>query len=668
MPDLSSDRCPQCGADLTPFKETGPLSFCLQCKFPLMLVAGKYRLIKVLGEGGFGTVYLARHVQLERNADRVVKVIKPEVFATEGMDKRFIREVQVTSDISQRNEHIVRIYDDFGEIPNLGHFYVMEYLKGQALTDYISDRSNLPDLRWSFSVMAQLCDAMQAAHDENIVHRDLKPDNLLLIEKRRAPHFLKVLDFGIAKPLTEEGSPSPRLTQGALGTPFYMSPEQGMNKGADHRADIYSMGVIFFEMLTGRIPFVPEGQETTISSLEVMTNKLMQDPPNPVEIAPDRGIPPKVGAVIQRALAKEPNERFQSAEEFWYQLAEAAGELASDVSQTSFTPLITQHPAPSIQDSASLTTVTSQQFNSSTPLINTPPAPNEPFVETVIAPPPSPNPMLSSPAPNISAISSNGNFIPSPSTFEVDAPFESGSKTALLDSSSIDSTDSFLSKEESRVLFNSLEEAEPPKKGRKWWLLLLALLFIGAYATWYIIQLRAQQAALATDLADDDTEIIRGKLAPKMDAHPHKHSIKHSPKKRQTPPIRPRKIIPPRKAVVLKRHIKKRQLHRSRKKKRKTYRRIASSHRKKKSLCPQPRWIYLKIRPYSAKNTEIDLEVGHSKRVRAGVCVPPNAGRISISQAGYDPCIFRLPSGKSFLTIRLRESGGIVDEGYCLRR
>jgi serine/threonine-protein kinase len=159
----------------------------------VLLFAGKYRLSSLLGEGGFGKVYLARHLHLKRNAERVIKIIKIDKIAHPSMEERFYREVQVTSDLSQRNEHIVRIFDDFGEVPQLGHFYVMEYLQGEPLANYTLEPKQLAPLEWIMDTFGQLCEAMQAAHEEGIIHRDLKPDNILLVERNKKSNFVKIL-------------------------------------------------------------------------------------------------------------------------------------------------------------------------------------------------------------------------------------------------------------------------------------------------------------------------------------------------------------------------------------------------------------------------------------------------------------------------------------------
>jgi serine/threonine protein kinase len=286
-----------------------------------LLVAGKYQLLKQIGEGGFSMVYLASHVGLERNASRVVKLLKPELFDVPGVDRRFYREVQLTSELSQENNHIVRIYDDFGKIDQLGYYYVMEHLEGKVLSEYVEDERRLPEVDWCLDVIQQVCQGMQVAHEAGVIHRDLKPDNLFLVKRRKKENFVKILDFGIAGLHESAPGKESRFTQGPIGTPYYMSPEQGMNQPPDARSDLYSIGIILYELLTGHIPFVPKGKEHLVSALEVMASKMMSDPVAPDQMRRDRGISPELSALVMRLLAKNPDERIQTIEDLQEQLA-----------------------------------------------------------------------------------------------------------------------------------------------------------------------------------------------------------------------------------------------------------------------------------------------------------------------------------------------------------
>ena len=222
MQMLAIESCPRCGNKIER-EISQEIFFCSRCKFPLILVAGKYLLLDELDEGGFGTIYKAKHIYLKKDALRAIKIIHPKR-VNPTLKKRFYREVQITSSISMHNEHIVRIYDDFGEIPNYSIFYVMEYLRGKPLTKYILEVDPLP-LDWILHIFGQLCNAINAIHQRGIIHRDLKPENLFLIKQPQNPYFLKVIDFGIAKPINTDKKLT-SLTQGLMGSPHYISPER----------------------------------------------------------------------------------------------------------------------------------------------------------------------------------------------------------------------------------------------------------------------------------------------------------------------------------------------------------------------------------------------------------------------------------------------------------
>jgi serine/threonine protein kinase len=273
-----------------------------------MLVANKYRLHQMISEGGFSRVYLAHHIHLLDDNARVIKVIKPEVFEQPGMDTRFYREVRITASLSQRNEHIVRIYDDFGEESQLGYYYVMEYLQGLPLSKY--GTRPLP-LGTALAIFDQLCDAISEAHDAAIIHRDLKPDNIYLIHRHQRDNFVKILDFGIAKPLNT--TTQHNLTLGAIGTPHYMAPEQCLAQEVCPGTDIYAMGLILYELLTGRLPFnLPEPSRHAIFSI---FNAHISLPPISLRQHQPQ-LSEDIEQILFQALAKSPTERFASVTEF----------------------------------------------------------------------------------------------------------------------------------------------------------------------------------------------------------------------------------------------------------------------------------------------------------------------------------------------------------------
>ncbi len=297
--------CPQCGVE---DKTSQPGPYCSRCGFPLRLLAGKYKLEKRLLEGGFGSIYVAHHARLGPQSKRVVKVVLEKWLDSQEVLARFQREVRVTSVLSEQNDHIVRIYDDFGEEPGLGYYYVMEYLQGITLRDYLIQNGSLEPSE-VVELVQQICSGMQAAHNAGIIHRDLKPENLFLLPRQRYRHFVKIIDFGIAKHLK---SNSGAITQGVMGTPAYMAPEQCLSQSIDARTDIYALGIIVYEMLTGSTPFpVTSGQ-----NMVAWFSHISSEPASMLQKMPGL-ITPQLDRAVLKALRKEPDERYPSMESFW---------------------------------------------------------------------------------------------------------------------------------------------------------------------------------------------------------------------------------------------------------------------------------------------------------------------------------------------------------------
>ncbi len=260
-------------------------------------IDGRYRIDSVLGEGGMGLVYKATQIQLDKHL--AVKVLRPDVSRDAEIITRFRQEARSASAIG--NQHIIDI-SDFGSLPDGSAYFVMEHLDGTDLTGAIEERSLTPDR--VVHVAKQLCRALGAAHAAGIVHRDLKPDNIFLITRGGDSDFVKVLDFGIAK----VGGSSSKLTRAGqvFGTPHYMSPEQCAGSGVDHRTDVYAIGVIMYEMLTGEVPFDAD------NLMGILTKHLYEAPVPLRERNPS--VPEGLEQIVLRAMSKSLDERYESME------------------------------------------------------------------------------------------------------------------------------------------------------------------------------------------------------------------------------------------------------------------------------------------------------------------------------------------------------------------
>jgi serine/threonine-protein kinase len=265
-------------------------------------MVGSYRLTRQLGKGGMGAVYMGEHPAIGSKV--AVKFLHPQYAQVEEVVTRFFNEAKAVNLI--KHDNIVQVLDYFyldDEMP----CFVMEYLeKGYALSK-LAGKPN--PLQITGPILLQVCDALQAAHDKQIVHRDLKPDNIFLAVRNYRKHFVKVMDFGIAKlAATGEGTDSNTQLGQVLGTPSYMSPEQAAGKvdQIGPGSDIYSLGMIMYQLAVGRVPF--KG-----AMGEVIAAHLKETPPAPRSLVPE--IPPAFEAVILKAVAKKPEERFASMRE-----------------------------------------------------------------------------------------------------------------------------------------------------------------------------------------------------------------------------------------------------------------------------------------------------------------------------------------------------------------
>ncbi len=304
-----SDRiCVHCGAALNvPRKRAEPaIAAGRPARDPLIgqTVAGRFRIEELVGQGGMGKVFRARHLALDRLV--CLKMLKPTLLEDPTVVGRFEREAMAASRLNHPNSIQVL---DFGRSQGEGALYiVMEYVEGKDLRALLRDEWPVPEERLC-RIIAQALAALGEAHAHHVIHRDLKPENIMLEQRRNHPDFVKVLDFGIAKILDSD---LPGLTRSDVvcGTPQYMAPEQATGGQLDARSDLYAIGVILYQMTTGQLPF--DGP----NAMDVLTRQVHELPQPPRKREPRAPISAAMEALILRALAKDPARRPQSAEEF----------------------------------------------------------------------------------------------------------------------------------------------------------------------------------------------------------------------------------------------------------------------------------------------------------------------------------------------------------------
>lgn len=270
------------------------------------VIEGKYRIVRLLGEGGMGAVYEGENTKIQRRV--AIKVLHPGYSENRDVVSRFQREAQAAGRIG--NDHILEVLD-LGVLPDGSNFMVLEFLDGEPLASRIQRLGRMTPKQIA-PIARQMMKGLAAAHNAGIVHRDLKPDNVFIL-KEKAGHtdFVKIIDFGISKfqPLT--GSEGMRMTStgAVMGTPYYMSPEQASgSREVDARSDLYTCGVILYECATGRVPFDGE----TFNQL--MFKIVLSEPPPILDVVP--GLDPAFATIIQKAMARETAQRFQTAHEF----------------------------------------------------------------------------------------------------------------------------------------------------------------------------------------------------------------------------------------------------------------------------------------------------------------------------------------------------------------
>lgn len=294
VPYSNASICVNCGASLTITGENSQA-------YAAGAVFGSYRLVRQIGAGGMGRVFIAEHIRLGRPV--ALKILRSEYSGNIEAVQRFFAEARAVNTIN--HENIIEV-SDFIENPDGPSFYVMELLKGVDLRT-LQQREGMLSLGRAVNIGIQMCRGLGAAHDAGIVHRDLKPDNIFLVERDGRKDFVKLLDFGVAKLMNAKLDDTSSFTTSAgiaVGTPEYMSPEQTLGEPVNHLADVYSTGIILFEMISGQRPFHAN------SAREVMVKHMTAQPPRLSKVREyPYPIPTELDQLVAHCLKKDPRDR-----------------------------------------------------------------------------------------------------------------------------------------------------------------------------------------------------------------------------------------------------------------------------------------------------------------------------------------------------------------------
>ncbi|MBI3180584.1 MAG: protein kinase [Myxococcales bacterium] len=337
----SPARCGQCGLDHSPRDLcptlVGRSPFSAQWAAPLPgaedgllgTAIGSFRIVRKLGAGGMGTVYLGEHTVIGSKV--AVKVLHEHLSSDSALISRFYAEARAVNLIG--HENIVNIFD-MNVVPPRRYYFIMEYLEGRPLAELIEQPMEESRV---VAILRQVCDALHAAHSSGVIHRDLKPENIFVLDKRRGSTFVKVLDFGVAKLFALENDPQRTPVGVIVGTPEYMAPEWASGAPVDGRADVYSLGVIAYQVVTGKLPFRAGGVTSVLLAHREVT------PPPPDEVNPN--VSAALSTAIMKAIAKNPADRFSDAAVFREALDEVpvAPIMGSGLKASEWSPPGSQH-------------------------------------------------------------------------------------------------------------------------------------------------------------------------------------------------------------------------------------------------------------------------------------------------------------------------------------
>src|SRR5947209_15313394 len=298
--DMSLEQCPACGERVTLFQRT----------YSSKLLDGKYQILDRLGIGGMGEIFKVRHIHL--NELRVIKIMRPNVAADDQGMQRFLQEARTSTMIKHKN--LAMLYD-FSTLEDGSYYMVWEFIDGTNIQKWISQNGPVPP-RLAIEMSIQALNGLEHLHSMGLIHRDISPENIMLSQDHHGKLAVKVIDFGIAKQLGESEAAGQGLTQTGmfLGKLKYASPEQAgfLKEGErlDPRSDLYSFGILMYEMLAGRAPFLATNPNGYI--LKHVTEK----PAPIVQMNPDAKVPPQLEAIIMQALEKSRDSRFATADDF----------------------------------------------------------------------------------------------------------------------------------------------------------------------------------------------------------------------------------------------------------------------------------------------------------------------------------------------------------------